>query len=88
MITGTNRLRPGTKAAFDCHVTESTRLRAQVFDAQGEEVRPLLDMTVEPGIVPVVWDGADSHGNRVDPGVYFLILELHGERITNKILVD
>ncbi|MBK8576159.1 MAG: FG-GAP repeat protein [Elusimicrobia bacterium] len=88
VVTGTNRLRPGAKAVFDCHVKETTRLRARIFDGHGEEVRALLDLTVEPGIVPVVWDGADIGGGRVDPGVYFLVLELRGERITKKILVE
>jgi hypothetical protein len=88
VVTGTNRLRPGAKASFDCHVKETTRLRARIFDGHGEEVRALLDLTAEPGIVPVVWDGSDIGGGRVDPGVYFLILELHGERVTKKILVE
>jgi hypothetical protein len=58
-----------------------------VYDVAGREVLTLVDGRLEPGAQSVVWDGRDSRGHRVAPGIYFCRLEVAGESATRKMVV-
>lgn len=49
-----------------------TPVRAEVLDAAGRLVRPLLNATFDAGPCTVEWDGRGSDGRRVSAGVYFI----------------
>ncbi|MBK8576167.1 MAG: VCBS repeat-containing protein [Elusimicrobia bacterium] len=88
VIIGTNRLRPGGKVAFDCHVTASGSLRAGIYNSAGKEVLEMENRWVEPGIYPLFWDGRNAFGSPVGRGVYFLVIEANGGRLKKEILVE
>jgi hypothetical protein len=88
VITGTNRLRPGGKVAFDCHVTASGSLRARIYNSMGTEVLEMENRPVDPGIYPLFWDGRNAFGAPVGRGVYFLVIEANGGRTKKEILIE
>jgi hypothetical protein len=47
-------------------------LRVEVFDGTGQVVRVLAAGRSAPGNLALRWDGSDSAGTRVSPGVYFV----------------
>ena len=49
-------------------------VRLDVYDLRGRHVRTLADGPSESGRVTRTWDGTDSHGVRVPPGLYFVEL--------------
>jgi hypothetical protein len=58
-----------------------------VYDVAGRRVRTLIDDSVEAGPQSVVWNGRDSSGHRVAPGIYVCRLETAGESVARKIVV-
>ncbi len=58
----------GTTIRFDVPI--ATRVKLEVFDAQGRRVRVLADGAYAPGEHTLAWDGTDAGGARVRPGVY------------------
>ncbi len=56
-----------------------------VYDVRGRKVRTLLDEARAAGDHHVNWDGTDSSGERVAPGVYFVRLIADGATQTRKI---
>lgn len=66
--------------AFRLALPAATRARLVVFDAQGREVRQVVDRAFEPGVHEIVWDAADESRRPVRPGVYLARLEARDER--------
>jgi hypothetical protein len=58
-----------------------------IYDVAGRRVRTLVDGPVEAGPQSVVWNGRDSSGHRVAPGIYFCRLELAGASVARKMVV-
>ena len=53
-----------------------------VYDLRGRLVRVLKSGTADAGRDFVTWDGLDSNGSRVSPGVYFVRLRTEGRTAT------
>jgi flagellar hook assembly protein FlgD len=58
-----------------------------VYDAAGRLVRRLVDGARPAGLQRVRWDGDDSSGRRVGPGVYFVRVGASGEALTRKLVL-
>jgi hypothetical protein len=65
----------------------------KIYDLAGREVVTLTKKEV-PGTYRIKWDGRDSAGNRVSPGVYFCRLErkkspklLHTDSVSKKLIL-
>jgi hypothetical protein len=78
--------------ARDIEVTytlpQGGRARLAVYDASGRRVRPLGDGAIPAGRHGVRWDGRDSDGVLLPPGVYFARLEFLGRIETDKIVLS
>ena len=57
-----------------------------IYDATGRLVRQWDYQTIRQP-VEIVWHGTDSQGIRLPSGVYYLIIESHEYRITQKLLL-
>jgi len=57
----------------------------KIFDPSGREVRSFPLEQLLQG-VPLFWDGTDSDGRRVSPGVYFCRLAIGELSVTKKVL--
>lgn len=61
-------------------------LNLVIHDAGGRALRTLVSGSMEPGIHPVIWDGADDRGRMVPSGVYLVHLTTAGgARSTAKV---
>ncbi len=71
-----NPFTEGTRIEFT--VERAHRVKVAVYDLRGREVSVLMDETAAPGLHGVFWNGTDSRGSRVSPGLY--ICELRAGR--------
>jgi len=62
-------------------------VRLAVVDAAGRHIALLLDRRIEPGTHSAVWDGREASGATARPGVYWISLDLDGERRSRRIAV-
>jgi hypothetical protein len=58
----------------------------QVVDASGRVVRTLVQGAVAPGRYAATWDGANSRGERVSAGVYFVRFVSAGHHASGKVV--
>ena len=64
----------------------------RVFDASGRLIRsvplPQLKLVSRQSSISVAWDGTDSRGLRVAPGLYFITLESGTGRTSTKVVLS
>jgi hypothetical protein len=58
-----------------------------VYNVAGRRVRTLMSGSLDAGPHSAVWNGRDSRGHRVAPGVYFCRLEAAGESVARKMVL-
>ncbi len=74
------------RVVFDLPAAAPVRLAA--FDLAGRRVRRLIDGPLHgPERHHVLWDGTDDAGRPVGVGVYFIQLDVEGERISRKVMI-
>jgi flagellar hook assembly protein FlgD len=66
---------------------QATAVRLSVIDIGGRQVRALVDGRLEAGRHGISWDGSDAAGVRRDSGVYFVVLDAAGQRLTRRLLL-
>lgn len=79
-----NPARRGTALALS--LPRAAHVRAGVFDVGGRRVRQLVDGTLPTGIHALAWDLADDGGRRLAPGVYRVLVEVGGTRLTRTVV--
>ncbi|MBK8869993.1 MAG: VCBS repeat-containing protein [Elusimicrobia bacterium] len=84
---GNNLVTPEQPARIDCRMNAPGRLKAAVYSRSGQKIMDVLDEERGIGIWPVVWNGTNSEGRRVAPGVYVLMVESAGQETRAKVLV-
>jgi hypothetical protein len=67
-------------------LTRPARVRLDLFDASGRHVRRLVDGVAAEGVYAVAWDGRDTRGGIVGPGVYLAQLWVDGAAETRKVV--
>jgi flagellar hook assembly protein FlgD len=72
-----------TRTRFSFSLARSGEARLEVRDVAGRSVIVLAEGALAAGVHSVAWDGRDSRGDYVRPGVYFARLEARpdGERL-------
>ena len=65
----------GMTAAIGFYLERESRIELGVYDIEGRSVTTLLSGIVSGGNHRAAWDGRDSSGRRLGPGLYFLRLE-------------
>ena len=66
---------------------EPSRVSIVIFDVLGSEVIKLVDDDQHYGYKKIIWDGKNSNGNVVAPGVYFYRAELGSLIETKKMIL-
>ncbi len=74
----------GADIAFT--LPDRNRVRLDVFDVNGRHVRKLFEGVAEAGPNVRRWDGLDGGGRRVSGGVYFVQMQVAGQRLSRKIV--
>jgi hypothetical protein len=80
--TAPNPFRERTVVEFTVEGAHSAELA--VYDVTGKLVKTLLSGRVAAGVQSAHWDGTDSRGRRVSPGVYLFRLEAGGHQAIQK----
>jgi hypothetical protein len=65
---------------------EPGNARIVLYDARGRKVRVLADRYYRTGDFDIAWDGTDSDGRPVRPGIYFYRLEAGGRYFVRKLV--
>jgi hypothetical protein len=63
------------------------KVRLDVFNILGQQVKVLVDEYLEPGPHTVVWDGSNQAGETVATGVYLYRLQVDKDHKTKKMLL-
>ena len=66
------------KTTFSFELLYADRVELAVFDAQGKQVRSLIDAVVPAGQTRVEWDGSDDSGQGLPSGIYLYRLRAAG----------
>jgi hypothetical protein len=61
-------------ATLDYQIPSAASVTVRVYDLSGRLVRTILDCDQDAGIYSVHWDGTNTAGGRVLPGIYFVRL--------------
>lgn len=85
VINYPNPFNPSTTIQFNLSEDSDTILK--IYNIKGQLVRNLLTGRFATGIHEVIWDGLDDIGATVSSGIYICILQINGERTTNKMLL-
>ncbi|MFH1220495.1 MAG: lamin tail domain-containing protein [Candidatus Eisenbacteria bacterium] len=81
-----NPMLDGGEVRFALPVTGNVALK--VYNVKGELVRTLIEGASPAGEYKIDWNGANSRGNRVTSGIYFLRLETRGGSAVSKVVVS
>jgi hypothetical protein len=84
-----NPFRAGTESTtIEFYLGSPATVSLIVYDALGVRTRTLLDAQALPaGVQRVLWDGRNGRGGLVLNGVYFVQLEVNGEKYLHKVAV-
>jgi hypothetical protein len=74
-------------ALVECRMNTPGNLKAYVLSHLGQKIVDVMDLERGIGVWPVEWNGTNSEGRRVAPGVYVLIMEFGGQQTRTKVLV-
>jgi hypothetical protein len=66
---------------------DRSNVQIAICTASGRTVQTLHPCPSDPGANEVIWNGADSWGNRVESGVYYLFLRSHGSAKAHTVQV-
>lgn len=80
-----NPFNPSTEIAFDLPAASNVEL--SIYNVLGQEVRTLLNASMEAGNHSVTWDGRDGRGSQVSSGVYFYRITAGSFNATKKMLL-
>ena len=58
-----------------------------MYDLAGRPVAELYDRVGSPGLNEVIWNGKNRRGQKVVPGVYYVVVRIGKERYVKKVLV-
>jgi hypothetical protein len=68
-------------------VPRREQVSISVYDVQGRMVRSVFAANAEPGLHKTLWDGRDSSGRRVAPGLYILRMKMESSTDAQKIVI-
>lgn len=77
----------GSSAVICFSLAEAMTFGLSVYDISGRKVKSLESGWREAGVFETAWDGTDSDGKRVSPGIYVVSLSAGGAEYSQKIVV-
>jgi len=63
------------------------QINVKVFDRSGRLVKVLQEESISAGYHQINWDGTDLTGQKLNPGVYFIIAETSAKVFTEKVII-
>ena len=78
-----NPFNPNTKISFD--LPKSSKVKLQIVDFNGRGIANLLSNSLDSGTYNVNWNGTSDSGVNMSSGIYFIILNVDGSILTQKL---
>ena len=78
-----NPFNPNTKISF--HLPKSSKVKLQIVDINGRGIANLLSNSLDSGTYNVNWNGTSDSGVNMSSGIYFIILNVDGSILTQKL---
>ena len=78
-----NPFNPNTKISFD--LPKSSKVKLQIVDINGRGIANLLSNSLDSGTYNVNWNGTSDNGVNMSSGIYFIILNVDGSILTQKL---
>ena len=78
-----NPFNPNTKISFD--LPKSSKVKLQIGDINGRGIANLLSNSLDSGTYNVNWNGTSDSGVNMSSGIYFIILNVDGSILTQKL---
>jgi flagellar hook assembly protein FlgD len=78
-----NPFRHQTNIHFE--ILKKARVNVWVYNIKGELQTTLISAEKEPGKIELNWDGTDSNGKRVSPGLYIVRVQATNWSYSKKI---
>ena len=78
-----NPFNPNTKISFD--LPKSSKVKLQIVDINGRGIANLLSNSLDSGTYNVNWNGTSDSGVNMSSGIYFIILNVDGSILTQKL---
>lgn len=69
------------------YLPKNSHVCIKIFNALGEEIRTLVNENQNHGENKIVWNGKDSYGNNVNPGIYISQIITGGVTNSSKMLL-
>ncbi len=74
--------------AIQYNLQEAGSVNLKIYDAQGKLVTVLVNEYQAAGVHVIIWDGTDSNNNKVQPGIYFYMLQLKKMRYHGRLVFE
>jgi hypothetical protein len=78
-----NPFNPETTIRFSLPM--EVQVTVEIYNAEGQFVRDLVNDRLGPGKFTVTWDGTDAHGATVSSGVYLYKIETPGLKMSKRV---
>ena len=78
-----NPFNPNTKISFD--LPKSSKVKLQIVDINGRGIANLLSNSLDSGTYNVNWNGTSDSGVNMSSGIYFIILNVDGSILNQKL---
>ena len=78
-----NPFNPNTKISFS--LSKLSNVHMQVLDINGRKIRNLFNKTLGSGSHTISWDGSNDKGVNMSSGIYFIILNVDGVILSQKL---
>jgi hypothetical protein len=82
-----NPFNPETLLRYTLPPGSSHAVRMEIRDIRGRRIATLVDEVKPSGSYAVRWDGREKGGRDAAAGIYLVVLEVDGRRLTRKILL-
>jgi hypothetical protein len=76
-----------THTRIDLYLARPAAISLIVYDLTGREVRTLADGARGEGVHNFTWDGTNTGGSRVSPGIYLISLKHSGRSQAHKVVL-
>ncbi|MDP8321484.1 MAG: right-handed parallel beta-helix repeat-containing protein [Candidatus Stygibacter australis] len=73
-----NPFNPETTIAF--YVKQPGKVKLAIYNVKGQKVSTLKDEDMAAGEQNIVWQGTDNEGRKVSSGIYFIRLDIEGQK--------
>ena len=69
-------------------LARDARVKLSIYNVRGQRVQTLVDGVQSAGYKSLIWSGKDAKGNELSSGIYFLRLNIGGQKFTSKLILQ